>query len=118
MTRVLIRLLLALVLATGSMTSVVLHGQMQGATTLVVCSDRGDGAMPATVTLDAGGRPIAARHACLDCLAAHAMALPFAPAAPVAPMARHLAAEPMRAVSARGRATPAASARGPPFALA
>lgn len=118
MTRVLISLFLALVLATGSMTSAVLHGQMQGATTLVVCSDSADGSMQATVMLDATGKPIAARHACLDCVAAHAMALPFAPGVPVAPTARQWAIEPLPEVQANSRAAPAASARGPPSALA
>ncbi len=101
--------LLAVALALSSVTMAVARGQSAGASVLVVCSGSG----PATVTLDATGRPMRAGHACPLCVLPFDAGLPFALSLP-RPVARQAN---LRCGLWQGRCAaqaPVAVARGPP----
>lgn len=76
MIRQLCTLLLALILATTSVSAAVMHAEMQGAQQMVICSDSAAGSGIATVTLDATGKPIAHPHRCPDCTVSVTALLP------------------------------------------
>ena len=111
--RVILSLLLSLILATTSVSSAVMHAEMQGSTEMVICSDiGGDGV--SRVLVDATGKPIEHHHSCPDCLAALASALP--PAAPdwSVPQTAGQSRFHLTVSAGHGRPAPAATARGPP----
>lgn len=81
--RLLIGLFLSLVLAIGSVSMAVAHGQMPMGQTIALCTDAG----AVTVVLDADGNPTGkGQHLCPDCLSASSVfaevAPPTLPAAP------------------------------------
>lgn len=106
-------LLLSFVLAATSVSSAVMHSEMQGSSQMVICADIGDSGI-ITIRLDASGNPIADHHGCPDCLAALATALCPAAADWLVPQASALALFARATPAGHGRPSPAASARGPP----
>jgi hypothetical protein len=110
--RLLIRLLLSLVLATTSVTSAVMHSEMQGGTEMVICADSVSGSE--TITLDALGNPIPRMHPCPDCLSAHGLAVWLADAGPSAPQSQGRTLSLPKWGHSAGLVPPAASARSPP----
>lgn len=110
--RLLIRLVLSLVLATTSVTSAVMHSEMQGASELVICADSASGTE--TVTLDPLGNPLPRMHPCPDCLSAHGLAVWVADAGPWAPQSQGRSVLAPQQVHSAGLSAPAASARSPP----
>lgn len=82
--RGLIGLILSLVLAVGSVSMAVAHGQMPMGQSIALCTNAG----VVTVVLDANGNPTSeSPHLCPDCLSASAaFALVETPPLPAAPM--------------------------------
>lgn len=110
--RRLIHLLFALVLAVTSVTSAVMHSEMQGGTDLVICSDSASGTV--VLTLDPLGNSLPRAHRCPDCLTAHGADLPMTAAVQVAPDSRARLLDRPAAIRSVGLAPPAAMARSPP----
>ena len=110
--RTLIGLFLSVVLAVGSISMAVAHGQMPMGQTIELCTDAG----AVTVVLDANGNPTSGTpHLCPDCLSAStAFVLVNTPSLPAAPMgfrATRIAIAPELQPSLP---QVAAKARGPP----
>jgi hypothetical protein len=109
--RPILGLLLALLLAVTSVTMAVARGQSPMGRDVIICA----GAGVSTITLDADGNPVRARHACPDCLMGVTAAItPDAFAPPQPPLRRSTPlsqALPTLAATLRARA---ATARGPP----
>jgi len=61
---VMLRLVVILTLIAGSALMAPSRGQMAGMTQIAICSDAGT----ETLTLDAQGNPVVARHPCPDCV--------------------------------------------------
>lgn len=110
--RLLIHILLSLVLATTSVTSAVMHSEMQGGTEVVICADTASGSE--VLTLDPLGNPIPKMHSCPDCLSAHGMAVWIAASAPSAPQTQGRSPLLPQWTHSAGLVPPAASARSPP----
>ena len=113
MIRSLLSLLLALTLATSSVSAAVTHSRMQGAQQMVICSDSATVSGLITITLDASGKPITSSHRCPDCTAAFPALLPSlielgSRSAALAPP------HPRTAADRASRSTPPQSARDPP----
>lgn len=110
--RALFALFLSFVLAIGSVSMAVAHGQMPMGDTITICTEGGT----TSITLDANGNPVSpALHLCPDCLSATSATLPDAESGPSLPATQGRPAEFVEAPSqkARGaRLTP--PARGPP----
>ncbi|OYU40827.1 MAG: hypothetical protein CFE33_01700 [Pseudorhodobacter sp. PARRP1] len=113
MIRYLCSLVFALTLAATSVSTAVMHAEMQGAEQMVICSDSASGSGVATVTLDATGKPIAHPHRCPDCTTTTAALLPeqTALASPSA-LSTPAFAPPLH--PAAGSSPPPQSARDPP----
>ena len=111
--RLMLALFLCLSLAATSVSSAVMHAEMQGATEMTICADAG-GAGVATVLFDATGKPIPHHHKCPDCLAALASALLPAQAEVIAPQTKANLLHPTAQPAGTGRPSPQAMARGPP----
>lgn len=111
--RLLLVLFLCLSLAATSVSSAVMHAEMQGASEMTICADAG-GAGVITLMIDATGKPVPQHHNCPDCLAALASALLPAQACVVAPQTGATRLHPARQASGTGRPSPNATARGPP----
>ncbi|MGV8951313.1 MAG: hypothetical protein ACOH2M_09445 [Cypionkella sp.] len=111
--RLILALLFSLMLAATSVSSAVMHSEMQGATEMTICGDAG-GAGVSTVLFDATGKPMAQHHRCPDCLAALATALLPEQTILIAPHTSAHSIHPATQTIGTGRPSPAAIARGPP----
>jgi hypothetical protein len=111
--RLLLALFLCLSLAATSVSSAVMHAEMQGATEMTICADAG-GEGVTTLMFDATGKPISQHHNCPECLAALASALLPAEAVVIAPQTSANLLHPAAAAAGTGRPSPHATARGPP----
>lgn len=111
MIRQMLTLLLALTLATTSVSAAVMHSEMQGASQIEICSDSQDGSGLITVTLDAAGKQIT-HHNCPDCTAAFALLPDTARSIP--PQSSGALLHPTLATHTTSRAAPTESARDPP----
>lgn len=110
MIRSLLSLLLALTLATTSVSAAVMHNEMRGASQIEICADSQDGL--AIITLDATGKQIS-HHNCPDCTAAMAAILPDLGSTALPHSSRHILHS-MGVADATSRSAPTQSARDPP----
>jgi hypothetical protein len=106
--------LLALCLTLTSVSSAVMHAEMQGSREMVICADAG-GAGVVTIRLDATGKPIPGHHRCPECLASLATALLPADVALTPPLTAATLVHSETQARGTSRPTPQASARGPPL---
>lgn len=110
--RAIIALFLSVVLALGSVSMAVAHGQMPMGATITICTEGGT----SDITLDASGNPVSpGMHLCPDCLSASAAALPDAGGTlpePVATSRPAVFATPVSLLPRQSPHTPLA--RGPP----
>lgn len=111
--RVMLGLFLSLILAATSVSSAVMHCEMQGATEITICADLADAGVT-TLQLDATGKPLTAHHNCPECLAALSSVLLPAQITVLAPQTSQRSHYPATTVAGTGRPAPAAIARGPP----
>ena len=111
--RVMLGLFLSLMLVATSVSSAVMHSEMQGATEITICADLA-GAGVTTLQLDATGKPLTAHHNCPECLAALSSVLLPAQITVLAPQTSQRSHYPATMVAGTGRPAPAAIARGPP----
>jgi hypothetical protein len=112
--RLLLALILSLSLAATSVSSAVMHAEMQGATEMTICADAG-GEGVVTLMFDATGKPIQHHHTCPECIAALASALLPAQALVIAPQSNAILLHPATQTAGTGRPSPNATARGPPL---
>lgn len=110
----LLSLLLALTLATTSVSAAVMHSEMQGSSQIDICADSHAGSGLTTITLDATGKQIT-HHNCPDC--ALAMALLPDPARSTPPQTSRIILHPTPAAHITSRASPTQSARDPPLPI-
>lgn len=113
MMRMWLGLLLAMIVATTSVSAAVMHAEMQGSTEIVICADIGAGGI-ISIRLDATGKPISQHHNCPDCIAGLATALMPAVLTWPVPQSRGQRLFWLVASAGHGLAAPAAIARGPP----
>lgn len=112
--RTLLGLLLSLCLAATSLTMAVARGQARVGMVVVLCTGTG----PLAVAVDAGGKPLKARHICPDCALSLFVAIAEAPPDLNPPGAFHvLAAVPLAGAVLPQRPALWAFARGPPAAV-
>lgn len=111
--RAILPLLICLILATTSVSSAVMHSEMQGSIEMVICADIDDSG-PVTLRLDATGKPIDHHHTCPECLAALASAMIPAGLDWHLPRSAAQTRFQLTVLVGHGRLAPAAIARGPP----
>jgi hypothetical protein len=111
MIRSLLSLLLALTLATTSVSAAVMHNEMRGASQIEICADSQGASGLTTITLDATGKQIT-HHNCPDCTAALAMLPDTARSTP--PQTSGALQHPSLAAHTTSGAAPTESARDPP----
>jgi hypothetical protein len=104
-------LMLAVVLALGSITMAVARGQAAPGETMVICSGYG----VVTLTLDENGNPTGPVHPCPDCLAGLGLAVLGETPAILPPARLGRALDRPATLHLASRAAPAALARGPPL---
>lgn len=110
--RNLFALFLSLVLAVGSVSMAVAHGQTPMGDSVTICTTDGT----QTVTLDRNGNPVSTSpHLCPDCLsAASAFTLLDDAQLPSRPQSARLAKVHVTTLTLPSLPAPAAQARGPP----
>lgn len=114
--RAVIALFLSFVLAIGSVSMAVAHGQMPMGETITICTEDGT----TSIILDTNGNPVApAFHLCPDCLSAVAAGLPDSGASLPRPADQSRPAVFVEVQSPQGRIIRLIPpARGPPVVFA